>query len=185
VDRRCKLLIFVGKTDPGAPRHQQQSMIVVPSRLHRARLGRGRVHHCMRLIGLAERGLEKMWPPPAHARDLRQADRGAYRDAVAHCGSAHPHRSNAVAGADAPPAMDRDRNKVAAKQIGMIKVGVPNMATRVIDWAIQADGGGGVADPFLAGAYASARALRLADGPDEVHRNQIVKLELASHAEHA
>ena len=63
----------------------------------------------------------------------------------------------------------------------MIKVAVPSMAARVIDWAIQAHGGGGVADPFLAGAYASARALRLADGPDEVHRNQIGKMELASH----
>jgi len=76
--------------------------------------------------------------------------------------------------------MDNEGNKVAAKQIAMIKVAVPNMATRVIDWAIQAYGGGGVADPFLASAYAWARSLRLADGPDEVHRNQIGKMELAS-----
>jgi acyl-CoA dehydrogenase len=78
--------------------------------------------------------------------------------------------------------MDAHGNKVAAKQIAMIKVAVPNMATRVLDWAMQAWGGGGVAEPFLASGYAWARALRLADGPDEVHRNQIGKLELAAYA---
>jgi acyl-CoA dehydrogenase len=77
--------------------------------------------------------------------------------------------------------MDTVGNKVAAKEIGMIKVAAPNMACKVIDWAIQSYGGGGVADEFLAHAYASARTLRIADGPDEVHRNQIGKMELAKY----
>jgi acyl-CoA dehydrogenase len=83
---------------------------------------------------------------------------------------------------DTARAIDEKGNKAAAKRIAMIKVAAPNMATRVIDWAIQAYGGGGVTHPFLAAAYASARSLRLADGPDEVHRNQIGKLELAAYA---
>jgi acyl-CoA dehydrogenase len=148
------------------------------------RLGPGRVHHCMRLIGLAERALEKMC--------LRTRARVTFGKPIAEQTVTLERIAEArilidqarLLVLDAAKVMDREGNKTAAKQIAMIKVAVPNMAARVIDWAIQAHGGGGVADPFLAGAYASARALRLADGPDEVHRNQIGKLELAGYAEH-
>jgi len=228
IDRRCKLLIFMGKTDPDAPRHTQQSMILVPIDAHgvnvvrhlpvfgfdhaphghaeivfeqvrvpvtnlllgegrgfeiaQGRLGPGRVHHCMRLIGLAERALQMMCrrtrvrvtfgkPISEQTVTLERIAEARILIDQARLLVLHAART-----------MDSEGNKVAAKQIAMIKVAVPNMATRVIDWAIQAYGGGGVADPFLAGAYAWARALRLADGPDEVHRNQIGKMELASHS---
>jgi acyl-CoA dehydrogenase len=228
IDRRCKLLIFMGKTDPDAPRHTQQSMILVPIDAHgvnvvrhlpvfgfdhaphghaeivfeqvrvpvtnlllgegrgfeiaQGRLGPGRVHHCMRLIGLAERALQMMCrrtrvrvtfgkPISEQTVTLERIAEARILIDQARLLVLHAART-----------MDSQGNKVAAKQIAMIKVAVPNMATRVIDWAIQAYGGGGVADPFLAGAYAWARALRLADGPDEVHRNQIGKMELASHS---
>jgi acyl-CoA dehydrogenase len=228
IDRRCKLLIFMGKTDPDAPRHSQQSMILVPIDAHgvnvvrhlpvfgfdhaphghaeivfeqvrvpvtnlllgegrgfeiaQGRLGPGRVHHCMRLIGLAERALQMMCrrtrvrvtfgkPISEQTVTLERIAEARILIDQARLLVLHAART-----------MDSEGNKVAAKQIAMIKVAVPNMATRVIDWAIQAYGGGGVADPFLAGAYAWARALRLADGPDEVHRNQIGKMELASHS---
>jgi len=226
-DRRCKLLIFMGKTDPNAPRHAQQSMILVPAdspgvevkrylpvfgfdhaphghaeivfervrvpagnlllgegrgfEIAQGRLGPGRVHHCMRLIGLAERALEMMC--------RRTRTRVTFGKPIAEQTVTLERIAEARILIDqarllvlhAARTMDREGNKVAAKQIAMIKVAVPNMAARVIDWAIQAYGAGGVADPFLAGAYASARALRLADGPDEVHRNQIGKLELAAY----
>jgi acyl-CoA dehydrogenase len=227
IDRRCKLLIFMGKTDPGAPRHAQQSMILVPIdapgvnvvrqlpvfgfdhaphghaeitfeqvrvpvgnlllgegrgfEIAQGRLGPGRVHHCMRLIGLAERALEMMCrrtrvrvtfgkPIAEQTVTLERIAEARILIDQARLLVLHTARM-----------MDSEGNKAAAKQIAMIKVAVPNMAARVVDWAIQAHGGGGVADPFLAGAYAWARALRLADGPDEVHRNQIGKMELASH----
>ena len=145
------------------------------------RLGPGRVHHCMRLIGLAERALEMMC--------RRTRSRVTFGKPIAEQTVTLERIAEARILIDqarllvlhTARVMDSAGNKVAAKQIAMIKVAVPNMATRVVDWAIQAHGGGGVADPFLAGAYAWARALRLADGPDEVHRNQIGKMELASH----
>ena len=228
IDRRCKLVIFMGKTDPDAPRHAQQSMILVPIdaqgvkvvrhlpvfgfdhaphghaeiifeevrvpvtnlllgegrgfEIAQGRLGPGRVHHCMRLIGLAERALEMMC--------RRTRVRVAFGKPIAEQSVTLERIAEARILIDqarllvlqAARTMDSEGNKVAAKQIAMIKVAVPNMATRVIDWAIQAYGGGGVANPFLAGAYAGARALRLADGPDEVHRNQIGKMELATYA---
>ena len=227
MDRRCKLLIFMGKTDPQAPRHTQQSMILVPAdapgvkvvrclpvfgfdhaphghaevifeqvrvpatnlllgegrgfEIAQGRLGPGRVHHCMRLIGLAERALEMMC--------RRTRSRVTFGKPIAEQTVTLERIAEARILIDqarllvlhTARVMDSAGNKVAAKQIAMIKVAVPNMATRVVDWVIQAYGGGGVADPFLAGAYAWARALRLADGPDEVHRNQIGKMELASH----
>jgi acyl-CoA dehydrogenase len=228
IDRRCKLVIFMGKTAPDAPRHAQQSMILVPIdaqgvkvvrhlpvfgfdhaphghaeivfeqvrvpvtnlllgegrgfEIAQGRLGPGRVHHCMRLIGLSERALEMMC--------RRTRVRVTFGKPIAEQTVTLERIAEARILIDqarllvlrTARTMDNEGNKVAAKQIAMIKVAVPNMATRVIDWAIQAYGGGGVADPFLAGAYAWARALRLADGPDEVHRNQIGKMELASHS---
>jgi acyl-CoA dehydrogenase len=230
-DPRCKIYIVMGKTDPDAPRHQQQSMILVPAdapgvkivrhlpvfgfdhaphghaevifsqvrvpatnlllgegrgfEIAQGRLGPGRVHHCMRLIGLAERALEMMC--------RRTRTRVAFGKPIAEQTVTLERIAEARIRIDqarllvlhAACTMDSEGNKVAAKQIAMIKVAVPNMAARVIDWSIQAHGGGGVADPFLAGAYAAARALRLADGPDEVHRNQIGKLELAAYPAHA
>ena len=219
----------MGKTDPQAPRHTQQSMILVPAdapgvkvvrylpvfgfdhaphghaevifeqvrvpaanlllgegrgfEIAQGRLGPGRVHHCMRLIGLAERALEMMC--------RRTRSRVTFGKPIAEQTVTLERIAEARILIDqarllvlhTARVMDSAGNKVAAKQIAMIKVAVPNMATRVVDWAIQAHGGGGVADPFLAGAYAWARALRLADGPDEVHRNQIGKMELVSSRE--
>ena len=227
-DPRCKVFIFMGKTDPGNPdRHKQQSMIVVPRdtpgvsivrhlpvfgfddaphghaetlfenvrvpvssillgegrgfEIAQGRLGPGRIHHCMRLIGLAERALDQMC--------RRTLTRVAFGRPVAEQGVTLERIAEARIDIDqarflvlnAAQMMDMVGNKAAAKEIAMIKVAAPNMACRVIDWAIQAQGGGGMADPFLAPAYAGARALRIADGPDEVHRNQIGRLELARH----
>jgi acyl-CoA dehydrogenase len=227
IDRRCKLLIFMGKTAPDAPRHAQQSMILVPIdaqgvkvvrhlpvfgfdhaphghaeivfeqvpvpvtnlllgegrgfEIAQGRLGPGRVHHCMRLIGLAERALEMMCRRTRVRVTFGKpiAEQTVTLERIAEARILIDQARLLVL--QTARTMDSEGNKVAAKQIAMIKVAVPNMATRVIDWAIQAYGGGGVADPFLAGAYAWARALRLADGPDEVHRNQIGKMELASY----
>jgi acyl-CoA dehydrogenase len=227
IDRRCKLLIFMGKTDPDAPRHRQQSMILVPIdaqgvtvvrhlpvfgfdhaphghaeitfervrapasnlllgegrgfEIAQGRLGPGRVHHCMRLIGLAERALEVMCRRTRVRVTFGKpiAEQTVTLERIAEARILIDQARLLVL--QTARTMDSEGNKVAAKQIAMIKVAVPNMATRVIDWAIQAYGGGGVADPFLAGAYAWARALRLADGPDEVHRNQIGRMELASY----
>jgi acyl-CoA dehydrogenase len=143
------------------------------------RLGPGRIHHCMRLIGLAERALEQMCK--------RSLSRVAFGKPVAEQGVTLERIAEARIMIDqarllvlnAAHMMDTVGNKVAAKEIAMIKVAAPTMACQVIDWAIQVQGGGGMADPFLAHAYASARSLRLADGPDEVHRSQIGKMELA------
>jgi acyl-CoA dehydrogenase len=231
IDRRCKLLIFMGKTDPDAPRHTQQSMILVPIdaqgvkivrhlpvfgfdhaphghaeiifeqvrvpvvnlllgegrgfEIAQGRLGPGRVHHCMRLIGLAERALEMMCRRTRVRVSFGKpiAEQTVTLERIAEARILIDQARLLVL--HVAHTMDSEGNKVAAKQIAMIKVAVPSMATRVIDWAIQAYGGGGVADPFLAGAYAWARALRLVDGPDEVHRNQIGKMELASYPGHA
>jgi acyl-CoA dehydrogenase len=225
-DPRCKLFIFMGKSDPDNPnRHSQQSMIIVPREaagvtvlrhlpvfgyddaphghgevlfenvrvpatnillgegrgfeIAQGRLGPGRIHHCMRLIGLAERALEKMC--------RRVKSRVAFGRPVAEQTVTLERIAEARIMIDqtrllvlnAAHMMDTVGNKVAAKEIAMIKVAAPNMACQVIDWAIQAHGGGGVSDDFgLAKAYAAARTLRLADGPDEVHRNQIGRMEL-------
>ena len=227
-DPRCKVFIFMGKTDPDNPdRHRQQSMIIVPRdtpgvtiarhlpvfgfddaphghaetvfenvrvpvsnillgegrgfEIAQGRLGPGRIHHCMRLIGRAERALEKMC-----RRSLKRvafgrpvADQGVTLERIAEARIDIDQARFLVL--NAAQMMDTVGNKAAAKEIAMIKVAAPNMACRVIDWAIQAQGGGGMTDPFLAPAYAGARALRIADGPDEVHRNQIGRLELARH----
>jgi acyl-CoA dehydrogenase len=225
-DPRCKVFIFMGKSDPSnANRHQQQSMIIVPRdtkgvtilralpvfgyddaphghgevlfdnvrvpvsnillgegrgfEIAQGRLGPGRIHHCMRLIGLAERALEDMCK--------RSLNRIAFGKPVAEQGVTLERIANARILIDqarflvlnAAQMMDTVGNKAAAKEIAMIKVAAPNMACTVIDWAIQAHGGAGLSNDFgLAYSYAQARTLRFADGPDEVHRNQIGKMEL-------
>jgi acyl-CoA dehydrogenase len=225
-DPRCKICIFMGKTDPNNPdRHRQQSMILVPMdtpgvevlrpipvfgfygvpdrasevvftnvrvpagnmllgegrgfEIAQGRLGPGRIHHCMRLIGLAERTLEKMC--------RRTASRVAFGKPVSEQTVTQERIAEArimieqarLLTLNAANAMDTVGNKVAKAEIAMIKVAVPNMACQIVDWAIQAHGGGGTSNDFgLAAAYATARLLRLADGPDEVHRNQIARFEL-------
>ncbi|MCX4165701.1 MULTISPECIES: acyl-CoA dehydrogenase family protein [Paraburkholderia] len=223
-DPRCKVFIFMGKTDPQAPRHRQQAMILVPRdtpgvtvvrplpvfgfddaphghaevlfenvrvpadnmllgegrgfEIAQGRLGPGRIHHCMRLVGLAERALEVMCK--------RSLSRVAFGRAVAEQSITLQRIADARILIDetrflvlnAAHRMDTVGNKVATREIAMIKVAAPNMACQVIDWAIQACGGFGMQDRFLAHGYATARSLRIADGPDEVHRNQIGKLEL-------
>ncbi len=228
-DPRCKICIFMGKTDPGnTDRHRQQSMILVPMDTHgvqvlrpipvfgfygvpdrasevifdnvrvpvanmllgegrgfeiaQGRLGPGRIHHCMRLIGLAERTLGKMC--------IRTKSRVAFGKAVSEqtvtqeriAESRIMIEQSRLLTLNAAHMMDTVGNRAAKAEIAMIKVAVPNMACQVIDWAIQAHGGGGTSNDFgLAAAYATARLLRLADGPDEVHRNQIARLELRKH----
>jgi len=143
------------------------------------RLGPGRIHHCMRLIGLAEVALEKMCRRALEREPFGKplADQGVTRERIAESRILIDQARLLVLAA--ANKMDRVGNREARKEIGMIKVAAPNMACRVIDWAIQAHGGGGVADDFgLAYAYAQARTLRLADGPDEVHRDQVARLEL-------
>ena len=146
------------------------------------RLGPGRIHHCMRLIGAAERALELMCRRTlkrvAFGRPI--ADHGVTRERIAESRILIDQARLLVL--NAADMMDRVGNKKAAKEIAMIKVVAPNMACQVLDWAIQAHGGGGVAEDFpLAAAWAGARTLRLADGPDEVHRNQIARLELGQY----
>jgi acyl-CoA dehydrogenase len=231
-DPRCAVYIFMGKTDPGAPRHAQQSMILVPSdapgitvvrRLHvmgyddaphghmeivfdnvrvpasnmllgegrgfeiaQGRLGPGRIHHCMRLVGLAERALELMC--------RRASSRVAFGVPVASQTVTQERIAEARCRIDmarlltlkAAWTMDTAGNKAARNEIAMIKVVAPSMACQVIDWAMQAHGGGGMCDDFpLAYGYAAARTLRFADGPDEVHRNAVAKAELGRHSDAA
>jgi acyl-CoA dehydrogenase len=143
------------------------------------RLGPGRIHHCMRLIGQAERALEKMCKRATSrvAFGRTVAEQGVTRERIAEARIMIDSARFMVL--NAAWKMDTVGNKVARKEIAMIKVLAPNMACQVIDWAMQAHGGGGVAEDFgLAAAYAHARTLRFADGPDEVHRNQIAKLEI-------
>ena len=227
-DPRCRIYIVMGKTDPEAPRHAQQSVILVPAdtpglrvlrplnvfgyddaphghmevdfdavrvpvanillgqgrgfEIAQGRLGPGRIHHCMRCIGLAERALALMC--------RRLAQRVAFGGAVARQSVWQERIAEARCMIDqarlltlkAASMMDGAGNKAARAEIAMIKVVAPNVACTVLDWAIQAHGGGGMCDDFpLAYAYTLARTLRLADGPDEVHRNAIAKLEIARH----
>jgi acyl-CoA dehydrogenase len=228
-DPRCKVFIFMGKTDPEAPRHQQQSMILVPRdapgvtvvralnvfgyddaphghmeidfedvrvpatnmllgegrgfEIAQGRLGPGRIHHCMRLIGLAERGLELMCKRAsarvAFGKTVAQQTVTQERIAEARCMIEQAR----LLTLKAAWMMDTVGNKAAKGEIAMIKVVAPSMACKVLDWAIQAHGGAGVCNDFpLAFYYAQARTLRFADGPDEVHRNSIAKIELGRHA---
>jgi acyl-CoA dehydrogenase len=143
------------------------------------RLGPGRIHHCMRLIGQAELALEKMCKRATErvAFGRPVADQGVTRERIAQARIMIDSARFMVL--NAAFKMDTVGNKVAKKEIAMIKVLAPNVACQVIDWAMQVHGGGGVSDDFgLAYAYAHARTLRFADGPDEVHRNQIAKLEI-------
>ena len=224
-DPRCAVYIFMGKTDPQAPPHSQQSMILVPAdapgvkvlrpltvfgyddaphghmevafddvrvpasamllgegrgfEIAQGRLGPGRIHHCMRLIGLAERALELMCE--------RTASRVAFGKPLSHQTVTQERIAEARCQIDmarlltlkAAWMMDVAGNKTAKSEIAMIKVVAPNMACRVIDWAMQAFGAMGMSeDAPLAYFYTVARTLRFADGPDEVHRNSIAKIEL-------
>lgn len=229
-DPRCKIIIFMGKTEPDNPdRYRQQSMILVPRDAHgvevvrslpvmgfygvpdraaevvfrdvrvpksnlllgegrgfeiaQGRLGPGRIHHCMRLIGLAERTLEKMC--------IRMTERAPFGKPLSEQSVSRERIAESrimieqcrLLTLKAAHMMDTVGNKAARSEIAMIKIAVPNMACKVIDWAIQAFGGGGTSNDFgLAAAYATARLLRLADGPDEVHRDQLARLELRKHA---
>jgi len=229
-DPRCRIAIFMGKTDPDAPRHQQQSMILVPMdsdgltirrmlpvfgyddaphghaeiafenvrvpatnmllgegrgfEIAQGRLGPGRIHHCMRLIGLAERSLETMCKRVLQrvAFGKTLAEQGTIRADVAE--SRMEIDQARLLTLEAARLMDTVGNKAARREIAMIKVVVPRMALRVIDRAIQAHGAAGVSDDFpLAAAWAHTRSIRLADGPDEVHRDAIANLELKKYAE--
>jgi acyl-CoA dehydrogenase len=228
-DPRCAVYIVMGKSDPDAPKHSQQSMIVVPAdapgihvirpltvfgyddaphghcemtftnvrvpaanmllgegrgfEIAQGRLGPGRVHHCMRLIGLAERSLELMC--------RRASSRVAFGKTVAQQTVTQERIAEARCKIDQARLltlrtawlMDTAGNKVAKNDIAMIKVVAPSMACQVIDWAMQVHGGGGMCDDFpLAYSYTAARTLRYADGPDEVHRNAIAKNELGKYA---
>jgi acyl-CoA dehydrogenase len=227
-DPRCKLYIVMGRTNPDAPRHSQQSMILVPAdapgvkvvrplsvfgyddaphghmeihmkdvrvpasdillgegrgfEIAQGRLGPGRIHHCMRQIGVAERALELMCKRSlsrvAFGRTI--AEQGVTRERIAQARIMIDSARWLVL--NAAYMMDTVGNKVAKAEIAMIKVLVPTMTLQVIDWSMQAHGGAGVSDDFpLAMMYAHSRTLRFADGPDEVHRNAIAKLELAKH----
>jgi len=227
-DPRCALYIVMGKTDPDAPRHAQQSMILVPSdaagitrrrpltvfgyddaphghmeitlddvrvpasnlllgegrgfEIAQGRLGPGRIHHCMRLVGLAERALELMAKRAlsrvAFGKPIAEQTVTQERIAEARCLIEQAR----LLTLKTAYMMDTVGNKGARGEIAMIKVVAPNIACQVIDWAMQVHGAAGLSEDFpLAYAYASARTLRFADGPDEVHRNAIAKLELARH----
>jgi acyl-CoA dehydrogenase len=227
-DERCRILLFMGKTDSAAPRHEQQSIVLVPRdtpgitvlrpltvlgyddaphghmeilfenvrvpatnmllgegrgfEIAQARLGPGRIHHCMRLIGLTERALE-IWC-------RRVKHRIAFGKPLSQHGVTLERLAEARARIDqarlltlhAAYRMDTVGNKAAKADIAMIKFVAPTMAAQVIDWAIQAHGAAGLSQDFiLAQSYAHARKLRFADGPDEVHREQVGKIELAKY----
>lgn len=220
----CKLCIFMGKTNPSAERHRQQTMVIVPMdapgvkivrglsvfgyhhepgghaevtftnvrvpatnvilgegrgfEIAQGRLGPGRIHHCMRLVGNAELALELMI--------ARTLERKAFGKRLAEQGTIQADIAQSRIDIDqarllvlkAAHKMDLYGNRVAAPEIAMIKVAVPNMALKVIDRAIQAHGGGGVSDDFpLAAMFAAARTLRIADGPDEVHLRTVARIE--------
>ncbi len=225
---RCAVFIVMGKTDPAAARHQQQSMVLVPRgtpgltivrnlpvfgytdreghcelrfedvriptssiigeegmgfAIAQARLGPGRIHHCMRCIGMAERALELMCrrvlSREAFGKPL--AAQGVIREWIAD--SRIEIEQARLLTLKAAYLMDTVGHKGAATEISAIKVVAPNMALRVVDRAIQAHGGGGVSDDFpLARMYAGLRTLRFADGPDEVHRRQLARAELGRYA---
>ena len=228
-DPRCKIIIFMGKTDPTAPRHSQQSMVLVPMdtpgvkvlralsvfgyddaphghmevdfkdvrvpvsnillgegrgfEIAQGRLGPGRIHHCMRTIGLAERALKLMCVRAssrvAFGKPIAQQTVTQERIAEARCMIEQAR----LLTLKAAWMMDTAGNKSAKGEIAMIKVVAPTMACQVLDWAMQVHGGGGLSQDFpLASHYAHVRTLRFADGPDEVHRNAIAKLELGKHA---
>ncbi len=227
-DPRCAIYIVMGKTNPDAGRHEQQSMILVPANtpgikvlrplsvfgyddaphghmevllenvrvpasnlllgegrgfeIAQGRLGPGRIHHCMRSIGMAERALELMCKRlntrVAFGREIARQSVWQERVAEARCMIEQAR----LLTFKAAYMMDTVGNKVAKAEIAMIKIIAPNMACQIVDWAIQAHGGGGVSDDFpLAYAYAHQRTLRLADGHDEVHRASLAKLEFAKH----
>jgi acyl-CoA dehydrogenase len=224
----CTIMIVMGKTDPEAPKHLQQSQILVPRdtpgvkilrhlpvfgyddaphghgevlfedvrvpaanmilgegrgfEIAQGRLGPGRIHHCMRIIGVAERALDAMCrrvkSRVAFGKPI--AEQTVTLERIAESRIAIEQARLLVL--KAAYMMDTAGNKVARKEIAMIKVAAPNMVLKILDWAIQAHGGAGVSDDFfLARAWAGSRTLRLADGPDEVHRNQIGQLELREH----
>jgi acyl-CoA dehydrogenase len=227
-DPRCKVIVFMGKSDPNAPAYRQQSMIIVPrdtpgikivKMLHvfgyddaphghaeviydnvrvpkdhmllgegrgfeiaQGRLGPGRIHHCMRAIGVAERALEMAIK--------RAKSRVAFGQRVSEMGVTKAHVADMRMEIDmarllvlkAAWAMDKFGNKEARQQIAMIKVAVPNITSKVVDRCLQLHGAGGVSQVFkLASMYAHQRTLRLADGPDEVHRDQVGRMEIAKH----
>ncbi len=227
MDPRCKVIIFMGKTDLNADRYSQQSMVIVPAdipgvktvkplsvfgyddaphghaeiifkdvrvpkknillgegrgfEIAQGRLGPGRIHHCMRLIGLAERAFELMCKR-ANQREAfgkKISEQGVVREMIAKSRiEIDQARLLTLKAADM---MDKYGNKISKKEIAMIKIVAPNMATNVLDRAIQIHGGAGVSGEFpLAAAWAMARTLRLADGPDEVHLAQLAKLELGT-----
>lgn len=224
-DPRCKLFIFMGKTNPDGPRHQQQSMILIPRdtpgvkmlrtltvygydhaphghahikfenvrvpvsnillgegrgfEIAQGRLGPGRIHHCMRCIGVAERALEELC--------ARAQSRVAFRKPIVEMGSVRQDIAKSRIEIDqarlltmkAAHMMDTVGNKVARNEIAMIKVVAPNMALKILDRAVQVHGGKGVSsDTWLPAAWAQIRTLRIADGPDEVHLETITRLEL-------
>ena len=227
-DPRCAVYIVMGKTNPDAGRHEQQSMIIVPANtpgikvlrplsvfgyddaphghmevllenvrvpasnillgegrgfeIAQGRLGPGRIHHCMRTIGMAERALELMCKRlnsrVAFGREVARQSVWQERVAESRCMIEQAR----LLTLKAAYMMDTVGNKIAKAEIAMIKIVAPNMACQIIDWAIQAHGAAGLSEDFpLASAYAHQRTLRFADGPDEVHRNSLAKLELAKH----
>ncbi|HME06967.1 MAG TPA: acyl-CoA dehydrogenase family protein [Bryobacteraceae bacterium] len=227
-DPRCKIAIFMGKTDPAAPKHKQQSMILVPLdtpgvkiermttvfgydhaphghgeisytnvrvpvsnlllgegrgfEIAQGRLGPGRIHHCMRTIGVAERALETMCKRVQDrvAFGKKLSEQGTIRADIAE--SRMELEQARLLVLKAAYMMDTVGNKEAKTEIAMIKVIVPNIGLKIVDRAIQAHGAAGVCqDTFLAAAWAGLRTLRLADGPDEVHRESIAKLELSKY----